>query len=72
LGSAIVTEKPNVKWEDVAGLDKAKATLQEAVILPSKFPQLFVGKIKPWSGILLYGVIAQLSHISLQEQEKAI
>ena len=59
LGSAIITEKPNIKWEDVAGLDKAKATLQEAVILPTKFPQLFVGKIKPWSGILLYGVTAR-------------
>lgn len=56
LGSAIITEKPNVKWDDVAGLEKAKATLQEAVILPTKFPQLFVGKIRPWSGILLYGV----------------
>ena len=56
LMSAIITEKPNVKWEDVAGLEKAKATLQEAVILPTKFPQLFVGKIKPWNGILLYGV----------------
>lgn len=56
LGSAVVTEKPNVKWDDVAGLEKAKATLQEAVILPTKFPQLFVGKIRPWSGILLYGV----------------
>jgi hypothetical protein len=56
LASAIITEKPNVKWEDVAGLDKAKTTLQEAVILPTKFPQLFVGKIRPWTGILLYGV----------------
>jgi vacuolar protein-sorting-associated protein 4 len=55
LGSAVVTEKPNIKWDDVAGLEKAKATLQEAVILPTKFPQLFVGKIRPWSGILLYG-----------------
>ena len=56
LSSAIITEKPDVKWSDVAGLEKAKATLQEAVILPTRFPQLFVGKIKPWSGILLYGV----------------
>eukprot|EP00826_Nyctotherus_ovalis_P039290 TRINITY_DN376_c0_g1_i10.p1 TRINITY_DN376_c0_g1~~TRINITY_DN376_c0_g1_i10.p1 ORF type:complete len:401 (-),score=131.74 TRINITY_DN376_c0_g1_i10:228-1430(-) len=55
LGSAVITEKPNIKWDDVAGLEKAKSTLQEAVILPTKFPQLFVGKIRPWSGILLYG-----------------
>lgn len=29
LASAIVTEKPNVKWEDVAGLDAAKESLKE-------------------------------------------
>lgn len=55
LSSAIVSEKPNVKWEDVAGLEGAKEALKEAVILPTKFPQLFVGKRKPWKGILLYG-----------------
>lgn len=55
LSSAVVSEKPNVKWDDVAGLDKAKALLQEAVTLPILFPQLYVGKIKPWNGILLYG-----------------
>ena len=38
LNAAIVREKPNVKWADVAGLDQAKASLQEAVILPTKFP----------------------------------
>lgn len=29
LTAAIVTEKPNVKWEDVAGLDSAKESLKE-------------------------------------------
>eukprot|EP00884_Botryococcus_braunii_P018340 jgi/Botrbrau1/518/Bobra.110_2s0147.1 len=55
LTSAIMTERPNVKWDDVAGLENAKDALKEAVILPVKFPQFFTGKRKPWSGILLYG-----------------
>jgi vacuolar protein-sorting-associated protein 4 len=44
-----------VHWSDVAGLIAAKEALQEAVILPIKFPHLFVGKRKPWRGILLFG-----------------
>ncbi|KAI5806326.1 P-loop containing nucleoside triphosphate hydrolase protein [Geopyxis carbonaria] len=56
LSGAILTEKPNIRWEDVAGLDQAKEALKEAVILPIKFPQLFnQGNRKPWRGILLYG-----------------
>merc|ERR1719420_588830 len=51
----IVAEKPNVKWTDVAGLEGAKKALQEAVILPIRFPECFVGNRKPWKGILLYG-----------------
>ena len=55
LSAAIIHEKPNVKWEDVAGLESAKATLKEAVVLPKKFPDIFVGIRKPWKGVLLYG-----------------
>ena len=56
LKGAIITEKPDVKWEDVAGLKMAKQTLKEAIIFPTKFPEIFVGLRKPWKGILLYGV----------------
>ncbi|VDK22811.1 unnamed protein product [Taenia asiatica] len=55
LSEAIVMEKPNVRWDDVAGLEAAKEALKEAVILPIKFPHLFTGKRTPWQGILLYG-----------------
>lgn len=55
LAGAILTDKPNIKWEDVAGLEQAKEALKEAVILPIKFPHLFTGKRQPWKGILLYG-----------------
>lgn len=55
LSDAIVMEKPNVRWDDVAGLEAAKEALKEAVILPIKFPHLFTGKRTPWQGILLYG-----------------
>lgn len=55
LANSILTEKPNVQWSDIAGLESAKDALKEAVILPVKFPHLFTGKRKPISGILLYG-----------------
>lgn len=55
ISQAIVQEKPDVKWDDVAGLHSAKDSLKEAVILPIKFPDIFKGNVKPWKGILLYG-----------------
>ncbi|CDR96062.1 ATPase, AAA family, putative [Babesia bigemina] len=48
-------QRPNVKWSDIAGLEAAKESLQEAVVLPLRFPNLFTGALKPWRGILLYG-----------------
>lgn len=44
VAGAIVMEKPNVGWSDVAGLEGAKEALKEAVILPIKFPHLFTGE----------------------------
>ncbi len=40
------------QWDDVAGLEGAKDSLKEAVILPVKFPQFFTGIVpmprRPW------------------------
>uniref|UniRef100_A0A2P2I0Y2 vesicle-fusing ATPase n=1 Tax=Hirondellea gigas TaxID=1518452 RepID=A0A2P2I0Y2_9CRUS len=55
MEGAIILEKPNVSWDDVAGLEGAKAALKEAVIMPIKFPQMFTGKRQAWRGILLFG-----------------
>lgn len=55
LRGSIFKEGPNVKWDDIAGLDIAKEELQEAAILPIRFPRLFSGKRKERRGILLYG-----------------
>ena len=53
LDGVVVREKPNVSWDDVAGLAKAKDALKEAVIMPMRFPEIFKGNRKPWKGILL-------------------
>lgn len=55
MQSAIVNERPNTKFDDVAGLDAAKQLLKEAVIMPLKLPEMYVGPTRPWAGILLYG-----------------
>ncbi|MCL4437047.1 MAG: AAA family ATPase [Thaumarchaeota archaeon] len=49
----IVQEKPDVKWEEVIGLDDAKKALNESIIFPIERPDLFpLG----WPrGILMYG-----------------
>eukprot|EP01063_Lacrimia_lanifica_P015474 TRINITY_DN2222_c0_g1_i1.p1 TRINITY_DN2222_c0_g1~~TRINITY_DN2222_c0_g1_i1.p1 ORF type:complete len:617 (+),score=208.75 TRINITY_DN2222_c0_g1_i1:102-1853(+) len=51
----ILDAAPNVKWDDIAALDDAKLLLKEAVVMPTKYPQFFTGKLRPWKGILLFG-----------------
>jgi vacuolar protein-sorting-associated protein 4 len=56
LQSALLDDKPDVRLDDVVGLEEAKKALNMAVILPLQAPQLFKGSgMKPWTGILLYG-----------------
>jgi transitional endoplasmic reticulum ATPase len=52
----VLIEKPNVKWEDIGGLEKIKQSLKEAVEWPLKNPKDFERMgIRPPRGILLYG-----------------
>ena len=49
----VIREKPNVKWDDVIGLEDAKRAIRESIVFPFERPDLFpLG----WPrGILLYG-----------------
>jgi len=49
----VLKEKPNVKWDEVVGLDPAKKAIKEAIVYPVQRPDLFpLG----WPrGILLFG-----------------
>lgn len=53
LDEVILKDSPNVRWEDVVGLEDAKKAIKEAVVYPSMRPDLFpLG----WPrGILLFG-----------------
>jgi vacuolar protein-sorting-associated protein 4 len=55
LEKSIVSEKPNVQWSDIAGLDNVKTILKRSVILPVRRPELFQKPREPWRGVLLYG-----------------
>ena len=56
LSETIVIETPDVKLDEVAGLDEVKEAISEAIILPMKHPELFISKARrPWRGILLFG-----------------
>lgn len=52
----IMIQAPNVRWDDVGGLDDAQVKLREGVELPLRSPQSFkrLG-IRPAKGFLLFG-----------------
>lgn len=51
----ILDRTPAVSWDSIAGLEKAKQTLMEMVILPIRRRDLFTGLRKPARGLLLFG-----------------
>ena len=52
----VIVEVPNVKWDDIGGLDKVKQELKEAVEWPLKYPEIYekLG-LRPPRGIILFG-----------------
>lgn len=55
LEKDVLDKNPQVSFDDIADLDDAKNTLQEAVLLPILMPQYFKGIRRPWKGVLLFG-----------------
>ncbi|GAB4831812.1 peroxisomal assembly protein [Ancistrocladus abbreviatus] len=54
--AALGTPKvPNVKWEDVGGLEDVKKSILETVQLPLLHKNLFSSGLRKRSGVLLYG-----------------
>jgi transitional endoplasmic reticulum ATPase len=52
----VFVEIPNVRWEDIGGLDEVKQKLVEAVEWPLRYPHLFQqANTRPPKGILLSG-----------------
>ena len=49
----VITEKPDVRWDDVVGLEDCKTAIRESIVFPFQRPDLF--KLGWPRGILLYG-----------------
>jgi len=52
----VLVESPNVKWDEVGGLEDTKQELKEAIEWPLKYGEIFdYSGVKPPKGIMLYG-----------------
>jgi transitional endoplasmic reticulum ATPase len=52
----VYVEVSETSWDDIGGLEKAKATLTEGVEWPLRFPEIYANaKIEPPRGVLLSG-----------------
>lgn len=53
----VFVEVPNVKWEDIGGIEDVKDQLRQTIEWPLKYPKLFSHmNATPPKGILLYGM----------------
>ncbi|XP_050384745.1 ATPase family AAA domain-containing protein FIGL1 isoform X2 [Argentina anserina] len=55
VSNEIMDKDPNVRWNDIAGLDHAKKCVTEMVIWPLLRPDIFKGCRSPGKGLLLFG-----------------
>ncbi|KAF8390633.1 hypothetical protein HHK36_025160 [Tetracentron sinense] len=55
VSNEIMDRDPNVRWDDIAGLEHAKKCVTEMVIWPLLRPDIFKGCRSPGKGLLLFG-----------------
>ena len=56
LQREIVTKNPNIRFDQIIGLENCKKLMKEAMLLPLKLSDFFQKNgIDPWSGVLLFG-----------------
>ncbi|XP_052139582.1 ATPase family AAA domain-containing protein FIGL1 isoform X2 [Oryza glaberrima] len=55
VSNEIMDKDPNVRWDDIAGLEHAKKCVTEMVIWPLLRPDIFRGCRSPGRGLLLFG-----------------
>ncbi|GLJ15958.1 hypothetical protein SUGI_0263850 [Cryptomeria japonica] len=55
VSNEIMDQDPNVRWDDIAGLEHAKKCVTEMVIWPLLRPDIFQGCRSPGKGLLLFG-----------------
>eukprot|EP00347_Sterkiella_histriomuscorum_P015149 403358134 len=55
IEDSIIDRSPNIKWDDIKGLEDVKKILKETIVLPTLRPDIFRGILSPAKGILLYG-----------------
>lgn len=55
VSNEVMDRDPNVRWNDIAGLEHAKKCVTEMVIWPLLRPDIFRGCRSPGRGLLLFG-----------------
>uniref|UniRef100_A0A1I8IKM9 Fidgetin-like protein 1 n=1 Tax=Macrostomum lignano TaxID=282301 RepID=A0A1I8IKM9_9PLAT len=51
----VMDSAPSIGWDDIAGLEFAKATIKEIIVFPMLRPDIFTGIRGPPKGLLLFG-----------------
>ena len=61
LSETLVIEIINVKWDDIAGFEKAKLTLKQSIkftySISHQYPLLYEDKCQPWKVMLVYWLL---------------